>query len=152
MTLKRISMTLCLLVAACGGADENEPAEQPIPYEEMSFAQRDAFMRAVVLPEMTKTFSAFDAKFANMTCETCHGAGVAAGTYAMPNPQIEVLPGSEEAFIEYNKDPEHAKWSQFMIDEVWPQMADLLQVAPFDPATAPMGFSCSNCHTHSAAP
>ena len=68
----------------------------------------------------------------------------------MPSPQIPELPGSEEAFAEYVKDPEHARWSQFMLDDVWPPMADLLQVAKFDPATNPTGFSCSNCHTHAA--
>ena len=65
----------------------------------------------------------------------------------MPSPQVPALPGSEEAFIEYMKDPEHARWSKFMIERVWPKMADLLQVAKFDPATHPEGFSCHNCHT-----
>lgn len=147
MIMKRISMALCLFIAACGGED-SEPAVEPTAYEEMTFQQRDAFMRDVVLPQMTKTFVAFDAKFANMDCKTCHGDGATDGSYAMPSPQIAPLPGSEEAFEEYVKDPEHARWSQFMLDQVWPQMATLLQVTKFDPMANPTGFSCSNCHTH----
>ena len=80
-------------------------------------------------------------------CPTCHGSGVADGSFAMPSPQVPALPASEEAFAEYIKDPEHARWSQFMIDKVWPKMADLLQVDKFEPKAHPDGFSCHNCHT-----
>jgi cytochrome c5 len=148
MIRKHISMAVCLFVAACGGGEDSKPAPEPTAYEDMSFQQREALMRDVVLPKMTETFVAFDAKFKGMDCKTCHGDGATDGTYAMPSPQIPVLPGSEAAFGEYVKDPEQARWTQFMIDQVWPQMASLLQVAKFDPATSPGGFSCSNCHTH----
>lgn len=150
--IKRISMALCLLLAACNGGEESEPDPTPEPtaYEDMSFQQREVFMSEVVLPQMKEIFVAFDPKFSSMSCATCHGGGATDGTYAMPSPQIPELPGSEEAFAEYVKDPEHARWSQFMLDEVWPPMADLLQVAKFDPSTNPTGFSCSNCHTHAA--
>ena len=33
-----------------------------------------------------------------------------------------------------------------MVDDVWPQMADLLELPKYDPETQPDGFSCSNCH------
>jgi hypothetical protein len=146
--MKRISMAVCLFVAACGGAD-GEPAAEPTAYEDMSFEQREAFMTNVVMPQMKATFVAFDPTFEDMTCATCHGQGATDGSYAMPSPQIAPLPATEEAFLEqFETDPEFAKWSQFMLDEVWPQMADLLQVAKFDPAQNPEGFSCSNCHTH----
>lgn len=105
-------------------------------------------MLEVVLPKMKKTFVAFDAKFETMDCNTCHGNGGTDGTFAMPSPKIAPLPATEEAFYEYIKDPEKARWSRFMADEVWPQMADLLQVAVFDHEKNPTGFSCSNCHTH----
>jgi hypothetical protein len=150
--MKRLSIAVCLFVAACGGGDDGEPAVEPEPtaYEEMSFEQREAFMRDVVLPEMREIFVAFDPQFESMSCATCHGDGATDGSYAMPSPQIPPLPATEEEFFEYVKDPEHARWSQFMLDEVWPQMASLLQVAPFDPEANPTGFSCSNCHTHTA--
>ena len=73
-------------------------------------------MSAVVLPQMKQIFTAFDAKFQNLSCVTCHGNGVADGTFAMPSPQVPPLPASEEAFAEYVKDPEHARWSQFMLE------------------------------------
>lgn len=144
MIMKRISIAVCLLVVAC---EEGAGDSPPVAYEDMNFAQRRVFMEEVVLPEMTELFVAFDPKFAGMTCATCHGDGAADGTYAMPSPQLPVLPGTEEAYAEYVKDPEHARWSQFMLDEVWPQMADLLDVETYDPKTRPHGLSCTSCHT-----
>ncbi|MDI3287849.1 hypothetical protein [Polyangium sp. 15x6] len=149
MNMKRISMVVCLFVAACGGED-GDSAAPPIAYEDMSFEQRVVFMNDVVMPEMKEVFVAFDPKFETMDCTTCHGNGAIDGTYAMPSAQIEALPATEEAFLEYVKDPEKARWSTFMYDEVMTRMADLLQVPKFDHATAPNGFSCSNCHTHTA--
>lgn len=149
MIMKRLSIAVCLFVAACGGGADGEPATEPEPtaYEDMSFEQRGAFMRDVVLPEMTEIFVAFDPSFEGMDCATCHGDGATDGSFAMPSAQIEVLPGSEEEFYEYIKDPEKARWSQFMMEQVWPRMADLLQVEKFDHETSPGGFSCHNCHT-----
>jgi hypothetical protein len=141
MDVRRILIVVSLLVAACGGGEE------PTAYKEMSFEQRRAFMEDVVLPEMTKSFVAFDPKFEGMSCATCHGDGAKDGSYAMPSPQLPVLPSSEAAFSEYLKDPEHARWSQFMMEQVWPSMSNLLQVPAFDPTTHPDGFSCSSCHT-----
>jgi hypothetical protein len=147
MMIKRTSMALCLLLAACNGGEESAPAPEPTNYEDMSFQQREVFMTDVVLPQMKEIFVAFDPKFSTMDCKTCHGGGASDGSYAMPSQDIPKLPATEEAFGEYVKDPEHARWSQFMLDKVWPPMASMLQVAKFDPATNPTGFSCSNCHT-----
>jgi len=149
MGMKRISIAACLFVAACGGGQESTPSLEPAKaaYEDMNYEQRHALMTDVILPKMTEIFVAFDPKFEGMGCTTCHGDGATDGTFAMPNPKLPVLPGSEEAFGEYMKDPEHARWSNFMIDQVWPQMASLLKVTKFDPATKADGFSCHNCHT-----
>lgn len=148
MIIKRISLAACLFALLCGckqGADSSSETE-PTAYEEMTFAQRHELMNDVVLPEMKKVFVAFDEKFEAMTCATCHGSGAADGSYAMPSPDLPRLPATEEAFYEYVKDPEHARWSQFMVDKVYPKMAELLEVDLFEPATNPNGFSCSNCH------
>jgi hypothetical protein len=148
MFMKRISIAACLFVVACGSEQDSTPVEEsePTAYDEMKFEQRHALMQNVVLPQMKEIFVAFDAKFEAMNCATCHGDGATDGTFAMPNPKLPVLP-SEEAFGEYLLDPEHARWSQFMFEQVWPQMASLLKVAKFDPATSIDGFSCDNCHT-----
>lgn len=150
MLMKRLSVAVVLFVAACGGSEDGEVAAEPMAYTDMTFEQRDAFMREVVLPEMTDLFVAFDARFEGMSCQTCHGNGALDGSFAMPTPQIAVLPGEEE-FIQRQEDPEYARWSQFMIDQVWPRMADLLQVDMYDPSTNTPGFSCNNCHTVDAA-
>ena len=151
MNRKNLAILVCLLVGACGDVqgDPTEPA--PPAYAQMNRDQRVAFMSAVVLPQLTNTFAAFDAKYQSMTCATCHGSGATDGTFVMPSPQVPPLPASEEAFYEYIKDPEHARWSQFMMDKVWPQMADLLKVDKYDPAH-PDGFSCHNCHTLTGTP
>lgn len=139
MTPKHIAAAVCLFAAAACGE------EAPTSYTEMDFEQRHAYMSEVVLPQMRDTFVAFDARFATMTCATCHGSGASDGTYAMPNPDLPRLPPTEEAFLEYVKDPEHARWSQFMLDDVWPQMGELLDMPMFDEQT-PDGFSCHGCH------
>ncbi|MDC0744773.1 hypothetical protein [Polyangium mundeleinium] len=151
MNRKRISMAVCLFVAACGGEDP-EPAAEPIAYKDMSFAERVVFMNDVVLPEMKEVFVAFDPKFEAMDCATCHGQGATDGTYTMPSAQIAPLPGTEEAFLEYVKDPEAARWSQFMFDEVMTRMADLIQVPTYNPETHADGFSCAGCHTMEVPP
>ncbi|EYF00463.1 hypothetical protein [Chondromyces apiculatus] len=148
MIMKRLSIAVCLFAAACGGGDDGDPdvEQEPTAYEDMTFEQRSAFMAEVVLPEMTELFVAFDPKFSTMSCNTCHGDGAIDGTYALPSPQVPPLPPEEE-FEEYMQDPENAKWGMFMLEEVWPEMARLLQVPMYDPATHTEGFSCANCHT-----
>ena len=147
MGSKRLLIAVWLLVPACSGGPDAASAEGSAPsaYAEMNFAQRYLFMNDVVMPDMRDAFVAFDAKFANMSCATCHGKGASNGSFAMPSADITVLP-TEEQFPEYVKDPKHARWAQFMLDQVWPKMAALLKAPMYDPVTH-AGFSCANCHT-----
>jgi hypothetical protein len=153
MSIQRGSIAALLLFAACGGKStppaNPEPTPEPAPseFKDMNHDQRADFMKTVVMPEMKPMFVAFDPKFEDMDCKTCHGASAESGTFEMPNPDLPVLPGTEEAFGEYMKDPEHARWAMFMIQQVKPKMAELLKVAEFDPATGTGEFSCANCHT-----
>ena len=147
MNGKSFAMVACLLAACGDGQSDGTGDTQPTAYAQMNREQRAAFMSTVVLPQMQPIFAGFDPRFQNISCATCHGNGATDGTFAMPSPQIAALPSSEAAFAEYIKDPEHARWGQFMMDRVWPKMADLLQVDKFDPAAHPDGFSCHNCHT-----
>ena len=148
MNRKNLPILASLLAAACGGPQDDGPVDpQPTAYAQMNHDQRAVFMSTVVLPQMRPIFVAFDAKYQNLSCATCHGSGAVDGTYAMPSPLVPPLPASEAAFAEYVKDPEHARWSQFMLAGVWPKMAELLQRDKFDPTAHPDGFSCHNCHT-----
>ena len=145
-------ITVALLIAACGSkapaTQKPEPETPPPPadmaFKDMNADQRVAFMKHTVLPAMKQTFSAFDPKFANMNCKTCHGKGADDGSFEMPNPDLPRLPKPED-FMAYAKDPKHAPWVKFMAEKVTPQMAKLLKVPEFDPKTM-TGFSCNGCH------
>ena len=94
MNLKNIAILACLLAAACGDAHDDGPAGmQPTAYAQMNREQRTAFMSAVVVPQMTQIFTAFDAKFQNLSCKTCHGNGAADGTFVFDRKQFPVYRG-----------------------------------------------------------
>lgn len=161
------SIAILAFAAACGGSSKPaessppeaaEPAATPaeqeaapteaIAFKDMNHEQRLAFMKQTVLPAMQATFQEFDSKkFAEFNCKTCHGAGVADGSFKMPNPALPVLPGSMDKFMAYAKDPKHEPWVKFMAEKVKPQMAKLLQKPEFDPATNKGEFGCNACHT-----
>lgn len=150
-------MAACLFVAACGGAEdpaESDSDPEPTVWADMNFEQRVAYMNGVVLPRMKEVFVAYDPAFQAMDCATCHGATGVTQDYAMPSPEIAVLPDTEEGFLEYVQDPEHPereKWSNFMLNQVVPEMASLLQRDRFDPTTGTGDFSCNACHTLGSA-
>lgn len=150
MFMKRTAIAVCLFAAACGDDGGGSPAtgsESPA-FKDMTFQERYVFMSEVVMPKMRETFVKFDAKFGSMDCTTCHGEGVTDGTFKMPTAQIAMLPDTEAGFLAWvEADPERQRWSDFMFEEVVPQIAELLQVERFDPTTETGTFSCYNCHT-----
>src|SRR3954470_3579809 len=114
----------------------------------MNREQRIYFMEHEVLPQMKTVFVAFDPKFSNMNCKTCHGDGAHAGTFKMPNPQLKELPGTEESFMAWvAKDANAARYAKFMGEQVTPKMAELLHMQAFNPETKSGDFSCGACHT-----
>jgi hypothetical protein len=114
----------------------------------MNLEQRQTYMKEVVLPKARDIFIAFDAKkYEKMDCVTCHGDGVADGSFDMPNPKIKPLPNSEEAFMAWvAKEPEAGRYAQFMSEKVEPLMGELLQKVVFDPKTKTGELSCMSCH------
>jgi hypothetical protein len=161
-----IIIALASLLAACGGksepaADTTAPvteAPEPAPVEkdatppegmafkDMNHEQRAAFMKQTVVPTMKPLFQEYDAKrFGEFNCKTCHGAGVADGSFKMPNPALPVLP-SMDKFGAFAKDPKNQAALNFMAGKVKPTMAKLLQMSEFDPKTNQGEFGCTACH------
>jgi hypothetical protein len=101
----------------------------------------------VVVPRMKEVFRAFDdKKFGEFGCSTCHGKGARERGFAMPNPEIFVLPGTPAEFAPLMQ--EKPEWVKFMAEKVKPEMATLLGVKEFEPQNPQPGtFGCHNCHT-----
>ena len=134
---------------AAPAATESAAAAPPAPaaaidWEAMSKEQRGKYMKDVVMPKMKDVFVAFDAnKYGGMNCATCHGSGATNHSFAMPNPELPKLPKDMSKFKEWAaKKPQ---MTEFMLKHVKPEMAKLLNLPEFDPATK-TGFGCGNCH------
>jgi len=137
--MKYLSIVL-LTLAACSGDDE-DPADSgqpttPASWQDMDFDQRASYMADVVMPALQPEFEAYDARFADMNCGTCHGAGADDGTFTMPSDGLYP--------IDFAAFPTGAG-ADFMMDTVTPMMVDLLDEEAFDPKTG-AGFGCLGCH------
>ena len=167
-----IFIALATFAAACGGksepaSDTTAPvteAPEPAPVEkettppegmafkDMNREQRAAFMKQTVVPTMKPLFQEYDPKrFGEFNCKTCHGAGVADGSFKMPNPALPVLPAPDK-FMAFAKDPKNQAALKFMAEKVKPTMAKLLQKSEFDPSTNQGEFGCHACHTVQGEP
>jgi hypothetical protein len=142
----RLSVILTVMtLAACGGAQA-----QPVTtsnaggFDAMSVAQKQAFMRGTVAPEMKTEFQTFDGHdFAVFDCKTCHGAGASTGNFKMPNPDLPKL----DVAHAFAKDlAAHPKEMEFMQQKVQPRMAKMLG-QPEHSDAQPDGFGCMDCHT-----
>jgi hypothetical protein len=116
----------------------------PIDWVGMTHAERRDHMRTVVMPKAKELFVAYDpARYAKMSCATCHGDGADDGTFKMPNPKLPKLPSSPEGFKQLIAAKPAA--CQFMLVKLKPTMAALLGMPVFNPDTR-TGFGCMNCH------
>ena len=140
---------LCLAVLALAGCPSKSKApggpttDKPLAWADMDHEQKEDYMEATVMPHMKDKFTAFDARYAEMNCKTCHGPGADDGTFKMPNPDLMPL--------DFSRDPstyseEEHKVGEFMGTVVVPEMAKLLGTTPYDQATQ-TGFGCTGCHT-----
>ena len=151
-----------LAAAACGGGQtEAKPAESPAPegaaaapaegpvapekpWTEMKPAERLALMKKVIAPTMGAEFKSLDATdFKDFSCVTCHGPGAKQGKFDMPNPQLPKLSVKDGFKKHMDEKPAVTK---FMMEKVAPDMAKMLGIPAYDPATH-KGFGCGNCHT-----
>jgi len=131
-----------LTLVACGGDDETQDSGTgtttgEISYQDMDFAQRQAYMAEVVMPAMQAEFAAYDSsRFSEITCATCHGDGASDGSFSMPSSSLYP--------IDVANFPTGAG-ADFMTDVVTPMMVDLLDEEPFDMNDG-SGFGCFGCH------
>jgi hypothetical protein len=115
----------------------------PRPWAEMSEDEREYYMVAAVLPIAAEDFRAHDAeRYANITCETCHGDDGRERGYEMPSRYLPRLPapGSPE-WAAMTERPAYA----FMAEVVTPTVRTQLGMPAYDPATG-TGFGCFSCH------
>lgn len=118
-----------------------------INWEKMSFDERKQYMKKVVMPAMYEEFNKFDStRFTAMNCRTCHGSGVKAGDFKMPNSRIAKLTMN---FEEMAHDNPH--YMNFMATVVKPKMAALLGMPEYNHESQ-TGFGCMNCHMFEEAP
>jgi hypothetical protein len=132
--------------AAASGQTAAPTAAAPadtVHWETKSHAERLDYMKTVVMPKMKDEFSAFDAKYAKMTCKTCHGDGAKDGTFKMPNAKLPKLSVEGNFKKHQDKTPDMLK---FMMTKVAPDMASVLGLPAYDMATQ-KGFGCFDCHT-----
>jgi hypothetical protein len=109
----------------------------------LSWEERHDRMTWLVHPTMAKLFQRFQqSPYPTLTCRTCHGADAEQVQYKMPHG----LPALDPAHLPNpNGGGAKARIAKFMVDEVTPQMAELLEVDPYDLKTG-RGFGCFGCH------
>lgn len=130
--------------AADGGGETKAPPGAPdVAWADKTFQQKKEWMGIEVLPKMKAAFKAYDeAQFKGFGCDTCHGEDGKDKNYEMPNDGIYPLPKDDpiKAAMEYDE-----KVTKFMMDEVTPQTAALLNMEVYNPETG-QGFGCFGCH------
>jgi hypothetical protein len=138
------SAFLIAILASCGGS---APPPKNAVYQKdaspswptLSWEDRHERMTFTVQPNMGKAWQKFTKSDApTMTCRTCHGEDAEDANYKMPNPKLLPLDPSRLP-SKTSTDANEARWATFMIDDVVPQMIDLID--------APPSFGCFNCHT-----
>lgn len=162
--MRALNITLIGILAsfvACGGGGEETETTPPdetgttggetevtetssggeTAWADMDREQRLAFMQNTVTPEMAAMFQEFDGeRFADFGCPTCHGDTMQDVDFAMPNGVSPLDPTTIPAMFESDQ-----PMAQFMTQQVWPRMTEMLGQQPFNPETNE-GFSCLNCH------
>lgn len=107
------------------------------PWSEMSYEDREFYMIGKVLPITHELFTQRDAdRYADFSCESCHGSDGAERRFEMPSTQRSVVhpPGSPQYEQMRQTFPDMVR---FMEEEIAPKTGILLGIE---------GFSCNGCH------
>ena len=125
------------------GGDDTEPGAPGVKWADKTFKQRQEYMGITFLKVMKKSFKAHDeASFSGFKCQTCHGDDMKEKNFAMPSDSLLPLNGEKPVEMAMEFDEEITK---FMIEQVVPESAKLLDMEPFNPETG-QGFGCFGCH------
>jgi hypothetical protein len=149
------SLTLALsALVACTGSQKpaEDPgdaagASEPVPSGEKAWAdksreERMDWMGLEDFPKMKAEFTEHDAEgLADFACQTCHGDDMEAMDFKMPN-SLYALSATDTLAEARDYD---AEMTEVMVNVVVPEMAKLLGMQPYDPATQ-TGFGCFGCH------
>lgn len=132
--------TIAIAICGCKYGRVTTPDGAAVPWAQMDHAARHAHMQSVVLPRMRTVFQRFDSeRFADFGCGTCHGDGMADGTYAMPNPNLPTL---DHAGVYKTHRKESPEITRFMWKEVQSELGQSLGVT-----WGPNGtIDCKSCH------
>lgn len=155
-------LAIVTMLVACGGAPEPRPTTSasvtsseasytppPAPWDQLDHDARRTHMVQHVLPAATDLFASWSAeRYADFSCETCHGSDASARSYTMPNPTLITLYptgtiGQQRVLAE------HTEACTFMFSRLVPAMQTMLAAPDFDPATHE-GFTCFSCHPQGA--
>ncbi len=153
---RRMGMVSALLLAGLllwgcypkpiGPAD---PQGRRMTWEEMDLAQRQAHMRAQIVPRAQAIFSNWQPeRFARIDCSLCHGSNAAAGIYNMPTAYLPRLSGELLLGPEFKQFPDTTR---LKLDRLVPEMSQALGLKPFSLITR-TGFGCYSCHLGPTGP
>lgn len=156
---RTLVLPLAFALAACGASSPSTPPttepttahREPVPPErpwaELSMDERRAHMARHVVPVMSELFAEYDAeRYADLSCDTCHGEGGAERGFAMPNPSLLALYPTG-SIGQYQLVERYPNGVQFMFTRVVPAMRTMLGAPEYDAETH-TGFSCFACHPH----
>jgi hypothetical protein len=137
-----------LATVACGAAQsgpstQEQGTESPTAFDDLKPGERVAFMKNVVMPRMSELFRSFDQqRYGEVNCATCHGSGARQGNFHMPSADLPRLDPADRFAAHVAEAPEVTR---FMMEQVVPQMAELLGEHAYDPQKGE-GFGCFDCH------
>ena len=145
-----LSVLFGALAGGCDAADLAATDPPEVAWKDMNGGQRMVYMTNVVAPRMKEVYQRFDpVKFERFDCTTCHGNQPELRGFKMPATEVPPLPSSPAAFeAKLAAEAAWPRWTQFMVEEVEPPMAEMLGQPLWDPARpeAP-AFSCQACHS-----